>query len=238
MSLWLALLWFLLWLFVLAVFILCRNRVAEITRRVDEEFRRHLERITDVERKADDRLSEIFLKFGNTGEGIRSYQKTLAEIPGIPVARPAWNWSPADLQALHEQRAAEEKAHRSRRPLVMAVLGIIGLAAAAAVVTVILSDTVSPVVAAATVPGGSAALPGMQIPAAVPPILPSAMPPVSTPYGMRQDRALPAATPGPAVSNALPPDTTACDAAPSGDRSPTALTEPRSDEEENDEYQD
>ncbi|MCK4376319.1 MAG: hypothetical protein KAX19_13365 [Candidatus Brocadiae bacterium] len=180
MHLWLALLWFGYAVLALVVFVLCRKRVADIRNQVTEEIEHRTGRVLKAEREAEELLCQAFLGFQNSADAVGAYQQAQAEVDGAPRANPPWNWSHQDLDLLRKQALAEEGARRSRGPIVTSVVGILGVTVAAALATVILSDSVRPVVATpGASPASTAGFPAASLP-----------PPVDLPT-------LPASAPGP-----------------------------------------
>jgi len=180
MSLWLALLWGVACVAGFIVYVLYRKRSADIGRNVGEEIDHRVRRILKAAREAEDQLRDSFLGFQSPSVAVQDFQKVRGEIEGVPRASPTWRWSDADLELLRRQSVADETAHRCRPWAVASIVGVLTLTVGTAVATVILSNSVQPVLAtpanAASVAGGS-----------LPPALPAPVnwsPPAPTPVNL------------------------------------------------------
>jgi len=191
MSLYLGLLWMACVVICLGVFVLCRKRVADIAHQVAEETEHQARRILKAERAIEERLCEDFVGFDNPVEALQKYKSAQAGIEGIPRCNPAWKWTAEDLEQARKLTQARETARRCRSPVVTSTIAVLTLTLAAAVATVILSNSVQPVLAAQTPPvfttTSSNTLPspaylptlGGPGPAPMPPISPASIPALS-----------------------------------------------------------
>jgi len=165
MLLWLALLWGVACAAGFVVFVLYRKRAADIGRNVGEEIDHRVRRILKAAREAEEQLGDAFLNFRNPSASIQSFHKARGEIEGIPRTSPTWNWSDADLELLRKQSVADETAHRCRPWAVASIVGVLALTVGTGIATVILSNSVQPVLAT---PANAASMAGGSLPPALP----------------------------------------------------------------------
>lgn len=194
MSLWLALMWFVVCAVGFVIFVLCRKRKADIGHDVVEEVDHAIRRIQKAAREAEEQLRDAFFEFRNPSVAVQEFQKSRGEIEGVPRASPTWNWSEADLDLLRKRSVADETARRYRPWAFASIVGIVALTVGTAVASVILSNSEPSVLATpantVSVAGGSP-----------PPALPAPVnwsPPTPTPVNL----------PTLPTASAVPPDIT------------------------------
>jgi len=178
MNLWLALLWLGYGTVALGVFLFCRKRLADIRGEVSEEIDHRLRRIRERAQEADDALCQAFVAFKPTAQAIQDYQKTRGETEGVPRTNPPWDWADADMEHAQKRAATAESARRSRGPILTSIAAMLGLTLATALATVILSDSVAPVMANPSTGAGAASSGGLP---AAPVSLPTTSYPPATP---------------------------------------------------------
>jgi hypothetical protein len=175
MSLWLALLWGCACAAGFLVFILCRKWMADIGHEVREEADHQIRRILKAAREAEEQLRGAFVDFQNPAAAVQEFQKARGEIGGVPRATPPWNWADADLELLRKRSVADETARRCRPRVVGAIVGIVILAVCAGVVTVVLSNSVQPVLGNPVTPSVATSNAGGSLPQPLnwPPLAPT-----------------------------------------------------------------
>ena len=176
MSLWLALLWGCACAVGFIIFIFCRKWIADIGHDVAEEADHHIRRVLKATREAEEQLRDAFVDFRNPSAAVQAFQKARGEIDGVPRASPTWNWSDADLELLRKRSIADETARRSRPRVVASIVGVVALTIGTAVASVILSNSVQPVVAPTATPASVAGYAGGSLPPPLP-TLPQGPPP-------------------------------------------------------------
>jgi hypothetical protein len=174
MSLWLAVIWLVCAAICIAVFGLCRKRMADVAQQVAEEVENGISKILKSERDAEARLLEAFTGFENPAEAIRTYQKIMTEVFPCPQANPPWNWTRDDLEIWRNQLENRNRANCSRSTVLTTVIIILALNIAAAVTTVIMLNNV-PVLSATVGTVGTSGVPIGQLPQ------PISVPPQLTP---------------------------------------------------------
>ncbi len=140
MSLWLALMWFVVCAVGFVIFIFCRKRKADIGHDVGEEVDHAIRRIQKAAREAEEQLRDAFFEFRNPSAAVQEFQKSRGEIEGVPRASPTWNWSDADLDLLRKRSVADETARRYRPWAFASIVGIVALTVGTAVASVLLSN--------------------------------------------------------------------------------------------------
>lgn len=144
MSLWLALMWFVVCAVGFVVFILCRKRKADIGHEVAEDVDHAIRRILKVAREAEESLRAAFAEFRSPSAAIQDFQKARGEIDGVPRASPTWNWSEADLDLLRNRSVAEETARRYRPWAFASIVGIVALTVGTAAAPAVVVPTAKP----------------------------------------------------------------------------------------------
>jgi len=185
MSLWLAVIWLVCAAICLAVFCLCRKRMADVGQQVAEEVENSVNKILKTERDVETRLLEAFTGFDNPAEAIQIYQKIMTKIFRCPQANPPWNWTREDLELWRKQQENKHRANRSRSTVLTAVIIILALNIAATVTTVIALNNLPALSATAGPAGiGGAPIGQLPLPVSVPPQLPpaSGISPLPTTY--------------------------------------------------------
>jgi hypothetical protein len=160
----------------LVVFVLYRKRKADIGHDVAEEVDHNIRRILKAAREAEEQLRDAFLHFQNQSGTVQSFQKARGDIAGAPRASPTWNWSDADLELQRKRTVADETAHRCRPWAFASIVGVVALTVGTAVASVILSNSVQPVVAPTATPASVASYAGGFLPPPLP-TLPQVPPP-------------------------------------------------------------
>jgi hypothetical protein len=177
MSLWLALMWFVVCAVGFVIFILCRKRKADIGHDVVEEVDHAIRRIHKAAREAEEQLRDAFFEFRNLSEAVREFQKSRGETEGVPRASPTWSWSDADLDLLRKRSVANETARRYRPWAFASIVCIVALTVGTAVASVILSNSEPSVLAT---PANTVSVAGSSPPPALPAPV-NGLPPTSTP---------------------------------------------------------
>jgi uncharacterized membrane protein SpoIIM required for sporulation len=193
MYLWLSLLWVAACAVGFVVYVFCRKWIADIGHEVAEEVDHQIRRVLKAAREAEEQLRDTFLNFQNPSAAVQTFQKARGEIVGAPRASPQWNWTDADLELLRKQSIAAETDRRSRPRVVGSIVGVVVLAICVGVVTVILSNSVQPVMAPPTMPAIAASNAGGALP---PPVnLSPVTPPTNWPPSAPASASLPTLPP-------------------------------------------